>query len=352
MPVSPFRKVTPGDRLRISADAWNGLMDLLRRTKGEGLGLGADLRQAFVQGDVVRVKNASSSDAPRFGVLGIDGVIFTPTDNEDEFKRQVTLKGVTPDGDNHTGKFVLLLEPIPDGKFGMAALTGVFPARLNVSAESDEYADVEDSVMTRLLTGTTGAAQVLWKESGTGEKWGVVRLGLAPPFSFTPLDGSCRIDEANPDTAYPDTITIANQYTGPGPAPLGIAYPDAGTNECLLVHLAAPVKTLPYHSRILIPVKSATSWGLGNNSYNVFQADYGCHVQLKLITADFATSGPECVTWNTRPATDGSLDWDTRLSATNLYDSDLLGPGGGPTLQHNSQGHLSPLWMPTNEIIA
>jgi hypothetical protein len=237
-----------------------------------------------------------------------------------------------------------------DGKFGMAALTGVFAAKLNVQAESDEYADVEDGVMSRLKTGTSGAAQVLWKESGTGEKWGVVRLGLAPPFSFTPLDGACRIDEANPGTAYPDTITMANQHTGY--ASLGIAYPDTGTNECLLVHFAAPVKTLSYHSRVLIPVKSATSWTLGNNSYNVFQADYGCHLQMKLITADFATSGAECATWNTRPATTSSLDWDTRLSGTNLYDSDLLGPGGGPTLQHNSQGHLSPVWMPTSQVLA
>jgi len=352
MPGDPLRKVRRGEPLRIPADAWNALVDAARLVKERGRDLSASGPVGLCAPGVVSVKNASESDVPRFGVLGIDGVVYGPEDNEEGFKNRCVVKCVTPGRDAHAGKFAILLEPLACGKVGRGLLVGVAPVRINVLDEDHDYADVADQDAARLESCVAGAAQILWKESGTGEKWGVVRLGLSPPFSFTPLDGACRIDEANPDTAYPDTITMANQYTGPGPAPLGIAYPDTGTNECLLVRFAAPVKTLPYHSRIFIPVKSATVWGLGNNSYNVFQADYGCHVQLKLITADFATSGPECATWNTRPATDGSLDWDTRLSAMNLYDSDLGGSGGGPTLQHSSQGHLSPLWMPTNEIIA
>ena len=306
MPVSPFRKVTPGDKLRVPAAAWNDLMDLLRRSKGEGLGLGADIPQAFLQGDVVRVKNASGSDAPRFGVLGIDGVLFTPEDNEDEFKRRVTLRGVTPDEDYHQGKFVLLLEPIPDGKFGMAALTGVFPAKLNVQSEGDGYADVEDGVMSRLLTGTTGAAQVLWKESGTGEKWGVVRLGLSPPFDIIGFAGVCKVDEANPDTQYPGSdiaYNQADQYGNPKP----------GEREWLLVKCERPIKSRTDNDpgqEAHFPMQLSVTMG-GASKY---------WWEYYLITEDFEIEGDDCATWNTKPTmewgTDGLIDSNFGLSAT------------------------------------
>ena len=53
---------------------------------------------------------------------------------------------------------------------------------IDVQDEEDEYADVADAEAGRLKSGLRGAAQILWKESGTGEKWAVVRVGPSPPF--------------------------------------------------------------------------------------------------------------------------------------------------------------------------
>ena len=60
----------------------------------------------------------------------------------------------------------------------MGLLLGVTIAKLNVNSEDDEYADIAaDSY--ELSTGGSGAAEIIAKQSGTGSKWGVVRIGVA-----------------------------------------------------------------------------------------------------------------------------------------------------------------------------
>jgi hypothetical protein len=46
------------------------------------------------------------------------------------------------------------------------------------------HADVADNVAANLKSSAGGAAQIVWKESGTGVKWGVVRLGRWSPTVF------------------------------------------------------------------------------------------------------------------------------------------------------------------------
>ena len=84
-----------------------------------------------------------------------------------------------PDKDDHIGKFVILLEPVANGKLARAAVGGLCVARVEV-ADGEEwygYADIKDTDAEKLAGAPHGAAQVLWKESGTGTKWAVVRLG-------------------------------------------------------------------------------------------------------------------------------------------------------------------------------
>jgi hypothetical protein len=58
---------------------------------------------------------------------------------------------------------------------------------LDVTASGDRFAEVATGVYTSLKTGTTGSARILWKESGTGAKRGVVMLtGESPPTASDP----------------------------------------------------------------------------------------------------------------------------------------------------------------------
>jgi hypothetical protein len=171
-----LKKVKPGDPLAIPAATFNTFVDaaqdFLRRQRDVGRTPVAD-RPPF---ETVLLKNASGADRGRFDVLGIDAPVFTPTDSLETFTNGIALAGVTPT-DSHAGNFAVLVEPIQAGQIGRACILGACPVKVNIVSTSDAFADVEAGVTDRLKSGSSGAARILWKESGTGEKWAVVRLG-------------------------------------------------------------------------------------------------------------------------------------------------------------------------------
>jgi hypothetical protein len=177
---TPLKKVRSGQKLRIPAEAYNAFVDaatdLRRRQQAQQQ---EDHPQQRDVG-IVLVKNSSGADRGQFAVLGITGPLFAATgagSNLQEFKNRVVLDCATPSISSHTGKFVVLAEPILSGKIGRAFVAGVFSAKVEIIAADDGYADVKDSA-SELKTAATGAARILWKESGTGAgKWAILSLG-------------------------------------------------------------------------------------------------------------------------------------------------------------------------------
>jgi len=127
--------------------------------------------------DIVLVKNSSGSDVARFGVLGISGVIFTPTDSLATFQDQVAVTGVTPTTASHVGKFVVLLDPIANGKVGRGWIAGVCQVQVDVTDTAHKFCDVRNSDRAKLVSSASGSARIIYSESGTGTKWCVVRIG-------------------------------------------------------------------------------------------------------------------------------------------------------------------------------
>jgi hypothetical protein len=172
-----LKKVQPGEKLRIPAAAYNAFIDTARDLRQRQQSQKQDDRPQQRDTGIVLVKNASGADRNRFDVLGIDNTVVTPSDNLDQFKNKVALGGVTPTESDHTGRFVILLEPLVSGAIGQAVAAGVSPAQVDVQDEDDRFADVKDGDAASLKTASSGAAAILWKESGTGVKWAVVRIG-------------------------------------------------------------------------------------------------------------------------------------------------------------------------------
>lgn len=172
-----FSKVQSGEKLRIPAAAYNAFidtaLDLRRRQQAAQQNSTPEARQT----GIILVRNDSGADRGRFDVLGISGVVITPTDNADAFKSKSGLTGVTPTEAQHGGRFVVLLEPIASGKIGQACAAGVTVSRVDVTDADHLFADVSDGTAAQLKSGESGAAVILWKESGTGVKWAVVRIG-------------------------------------------------------------------------------------------------------------------------------------------------------------------------------
>ena len=176
MARSDLGKVEPGHPLRIPARAYNAFVDAAKANRALNSAGGG---QHWHHSQLVAVRNISGEDQDQFAVMGIDGPIFTPTDNLQEFLDYVGLDVTTPEYPLHWGLFVILAEPIPDGEIGAATISGVTVVKLDVGVGESGwgFADVlHDRTDVLKMLQRNAEAMIVWKESGEGEKWAIVRL--------------------------------------------------------------------------------------------------------------------------------------------------------------------------------
>ncbi len=178
-----LQKVRPGDTLAIPASTHNAFVDAARAHRAGEQNRGRQVRPALDRASVVWIKNTTGGALNRFYVVGLGGPVFTPSD--ESFFNEIGFDGVTPATASHVGLFAVLLEPLASGAIGLGMVSGVAPVQLNVIDADHEFADVKDGDATVLETGDTGMAQILYKESGTGTKWALVRIGT-PAASVLP----------------------------------------------------------------------------------------------------------------------------------------------------------------------
>lgn len=141
----------------------------------------------FRQTSIVLVRNDSGATVARNGVLGISGVIITHTNHANEFLHRVTLTGVDPVLATHQGKFVVLLEPLGDGKIGKGVVSGVVQVKIDIHDTGHMFADIQDDTTANLESRAVGSARILYIEPpvgtlpATGVHWCVVDLGVEDP---------------------------------------------------------------------------------------------------------------------------------------------------------------------------
>lgn len=183
----PFRSLIPGDNLPTSVRTWNAMIEAGKLAAADRFGSRFDPLSTTRSSALVRVLNDTGAGLDRCSVVGLDGPVFTPTDSEDAFLREVAFRGVTPTVADHSGRFAVLLEPIAPDTIGRAWVAGVCPVKVDVIDEAHGYADVTDGDGTKLTSSHIGTAQILWFEGGevygpydTGEQWAIVRLGCRP----------------------------------------------------------------------------------------------------------------------------------------------------------------------------
>jgi hypothetical protein len=183
----PLRHVRPGEK--IPADTWNIFCDVARIVRGQTMNGGATPEPAQAQSrGIVHIKNTSGADLNRFAVLGISGIVFTPTDNEEGFKRDPLLTGITPTAD-HAEKFVILQEPAKQNIIVPAVVSGVTICKVDIGDADHAYATIKASDATQLESADGGLARILYKEAGTGTKWAIVCLGGGGGSSLPPGTG-------------------------------------------------------------------------------------------------------------------------------------------------------------------
>ena len=200
--MADLKKVSSGEKLKIPASTYNVFIDtaqdyLKRQNRQTGGDAGTPLQSKFVL-----IKNTTASAVNRFGVLGISNTELLVSENY--FKQNIILTGIAPSSTSHSsGRFVIVHEPIAAGGVGRAYINGHCQVQINVTDANHTFCDVKNSDSTMLQSAESGPAVIIWKESGTGTKWAIIRFG-----------GS---GGGSPFTTYeiaktPDMVTLSTYY--------------------------------------------------------------------------------------------------------------------------------------------
>lgn len=218
-----FRKVRPGEPLKVAADAWNRIVDQVvtkPRFSGENAAFPAT-------NFTVRIRNTSTGTVSKWGVLEIVGVLEAATGatgtlatgvEQDIFQSWPGLVGVVPTA-NAGAAFAIAVEPIKEGDIGLAAVDGVVQCKLEILDAGHRYATTKTGSSSELKTASAGESAILWKETGTGAgKWGLVRIGAGGGVKVGKITGTW--SKGGTQTVWEYTGTGA-QATGPsGPLSL------------------------------------------------------------------------------------------------------------------------------------
>lgn len=169
-----LQKVRAGQTYQLRADALNAWSEAAAAERRERFGGGrAAVQESFAQADIVKIRNDSGSARSRWDILALQSPLLTP--GSAAFQRQVAFKGVPPLS-TLGGKFGVLLEPVGAGRIGRAVVSGVTLARIQVDAGQEAYPCADMQTGSYRLRAANSGIEVLWKETGTGLKWGVIRL--------------------------------------------------------------------------------------------------------------------------------------------------------------------------------
>ncbi len=170
-----------GQPLNISAKDWNSILSFVQSAitgQGNATGNGSLTANTY---QTITVINTSGAKQPMGAVMGIDTMHVEPTDEykTNKFKFSPVFKLVKPLDAEHQNEYVILTTPIAVDGVGKAVLSGMAAVKIDVSDEAEKfkYAKIVDDSTVNLKASHAGRARILYVESGTGVKWGMVDLG-------------------------------------------------------------------------------------------------------------------------------------------------------------------------------
>lgn len=167
-----FRKVRAGERLDISAAAWNAVQDVARTARMRFDGDGAFRSGWSAPSANILVKNDSGAAVNQYSILGISSSLFTA--GSDAFLADMAVSGITPNATTHENKFLITTEPIAAGAVGLAVAAGACICKVNITSASHDFAKPGSTSAQLTSAADSGPARMIYKESGTGVKWAIV----------------------------------------------------------------------------------------------------------------------------------------------------------------------------------
>jgi len=172
--ASNYRKFVVGDPIGMSARLFNDLVDV---SKKESFSPVSDAGPFVRELDIVKVKNNSGGNLDRWNVVGLTGLLLSPTTNLNEFLMTPGFLGSASQTPRDQCNFAVTIEPIAAGAIGRAAVGGVVPVQVTLDPNNImEWAEVGSGV--NLKNVPSGSARILaLQNNGASTQWALVRLG-------------------------------------------------------------------------------------------------------------------------------------------------------------------------------
>lgn len=178
MTGDPLKKVQPGQRLDIPAEAYNAFIDSIRASRGHQ-SLGSEFPRGNSALHIVHAKNVSGGNIQRFGITRLDGVLAEPEIDLELFKNTpLVLKAISPD--SHF-PFAVAVEPIADGAIGRVLIVGVVQVQVELVHPTHRFARPFAGDKTKLRSDSYGAP-ILYRPDEDGTAWCVIAIDLPENF--------------------------------------------------------------------------------------------------------------------------------------------------------------------------
>ena len=205
-----FKRASKGAPIRrhLTSGAFNAFVDAANQVSNVQRGHISGAKQEQ-PASTVKVENGTGANLDRFSVIGLSAPAILDSEGS-EYATRGLWSGVTPTAD-HLGKFAIYQEAVPAGFLGRAAVSGVVPCKLFVSAThgSVTHCDVDTSDSSRLKTESLGSARILWKSStATNATVDAVVCLQSPAVNVTPIPDSFAVEFSSTTPSTPDT-TVA-----------------------------------------------------------------------------------------------------------------------------------------------
>lgn len=176
-----LKKVRPGQRLEIPAETYNRFINAA--IAHQALLEEAQAGFGYRSPNVIFVKNNTGAVLARFAVVGLDDVVYNPAIDEDMFKNESVMSGITPAIADHLTAYGIMQEPVEVAALGKCLVAGFTVVKLAVIKSWHKYAMPVDGSSANLESAPFGDAVIQWAGGAEGgaADWALVSIkaGLA-----------------------------------------------------------------------------------------------------------------------------------------------------------------------------
>lgn len=169
-----MQRVKAGEPLKISAKAFNTLMDSAEIIKNQQRNTNKPSSFAVSDNNYILIRNQTGARRQRFDAVSLSTPIFTPTMDLNAFQTQIVFDVIAITG-NLNEQLVILQETLDVGAIGRACLHGVTPVRIGNYQPGCHYVRGVNDYST-LMAGPTGSIKILWCQNTTNTQWALVDM--------------------------------------------------------------------------------------------------------------------------------------------------------------------------------